>query len=276
MPDAGRFADLRARVLTALVLGSVAFGAIWAGGLWAVALVTLGTGLMLVEAAAITTAKAGQMELSGVTSWALPAITLPAAFLFLNLPEAIALGLFLVVAMLGIDLLSQRSRGMGPRTITAIYILMAGLAFLWIRHFPEWGLRTAIWVAIVVAAADIGGYFAGRLIGGAKLWPSVSKGKTWAGLFGGIGLAFLVGGLFSWATTGTYFYQVCTVSALAALLSQGGDLAESALKRHYGVKDASGILPGHGGILDRCDGLMAASLVAAVVTYWRGQAVFVW
>ncbi len=139
-----------------------------------------------------------------------------------------------------------------------------------------YGFLSIIWAAMVVIAADVGGYFAGRTIGGPKLWPAVSPNKTWAGLLGGIALAFLVGGMFSGATTGTYFYQVCTVSALAALLAQAGDLAESALKRHFGVKDAGTLIPGHGGLLDRLDGHMAAILVAAVVTFSRDQAVFVW
>jgi phosphatidate cytidylyltransferase len=93
---------------------------------------------------------------------------------------------------------------------------------------------------------------------------------------GGVALAFLVGGLFSWATTGTYFIQVCVVSMIAAVVSQAGDLAESALKRHFEVKDASSLIPGHGGVLDRLDGHMAAILVAAAFTAWRDQAVFIW
>ncbi|MEL6220968.1 MAG: phosphatidate cytidylyltransferase, partial [Pseudomonadota bacterium] len=109
-----------------------------------------------------------------------------------------------------------------------------------------------------------------------KLWPSVSPKKTWAGLGGGIALAFASGGLFSWATTGTYYHEVCTVSAVAALLAQSGDLAQSAMKRRFGVKDAGSIIPGHGGALDRFDGLMAATLVAAAVTFWRGKTVFIW
>ena len=160
--------------------------------------------------------------------------------------------------------------------IGAAYITAAVLAFIALRDIADVGFLSILWAALVVVAADIGGYFAGRIIGGAKLWPAVSPKKTWAGLGGGVVLAFFVGGVFSWATTGTYFYQVCTVSMIAAVLAQGGDLAESAVKRRFGVKDASGLIPGHGGVLDRLDGHMAAVLVAAAITFWRGQAVYVW
>ncbi|MEM7238664.1 MAG: phosphatidate cytidylyltransferase [Pseudomonadota bacterium] len=271
-----RFSDLRARVITSFVLATVAATAIWLGGIWTVALVTLGTALMLVELAGISEGNRRSGPASGATLWALPAAALPITFLFLTVPEGLV-GIFcLVIGAALIDLLARRRQGLGVRIVSSVLIASIGLAFLWLRHFPEWGLLTAIWIALVVAATDIGAYFAGRLIGGPKLWPAISPKKTWAGLAGGVALAFATGGLFSWATTGTYFPQVCTVSAAAALLAQGGDLCESLLKRRYGAKDSGNLLPGHGGLLDRCDGLLAATLVAALMTFWRGQAVFVW
>ncbi|MEL6476634.1 MAG: phosphatidate cytidylyltransferase [Pseudomonadota bacterium] len=272
----GKFSDLGPRVASSVVLGAVAVGAIWSGGFWTLALVTLGAALMLIELAAITEAEEGRTDRGAAMVWAIPAAGLPVTYLMLSVPVGVALMVGLVLLMALIDILSAKLRGLGLRVVSAIWILAACLAFLWIRNFPDWGFLTAIWVALVVAASDIGGYFAGRTFGGPRLWPAVSPGKTWAGLGGGVVLAFLAGGLFSWATTGTYFVQVCTVSALAALLAQGGDLAESALKRHFAVKDSGSLLPGHGGLLDRCDGLMAASVVAAAVTAWRGQTVFIW
>ncbi|MEL6997357.1 MAG: phosphatidate cytidylyltransferase [Pseudomonadota bacterium] len=171
---------------------------------------------------------------------------------------------------------SQTESGWMFFAVCAAYVALAGLAFVWLRNEAPHGLLSVLWAAATVVAADVGGYFAGRLIGGAKLWPSVSPKKTWAGLGGAVALASLAGGLFSWATTGTYFYEVCVVSMIAALVAQGGDLAESALKRHFSVKDAGTLIPGHGGVLDRLDGHMAAILVAAAFTAWRDQAVFIW
>jgi phosphatidate cytidylyltransferase len=180
------------------------------------------------------------------------------------------------VGAAGSDTVAGRSRAAAWSVLGLGVIGLSALALLWLRGFPPHGFLSAFWVVLVVALTDMGAYFAGRMIGGPRLWPSVSPKKTWAGLAGGIALAFAGGGLFSWATTGTYFYEVCTVSALAALLAQAGDLAESALKRRFGVKDAGSLIPGHGGALDRFDGLMAATLVAASVTWWRGKAVFIW
>lgn len=185
-----------------------------------------------------------------------------------------------VIAFALTGTIADLARGTGARLWWALpgfaILGTALIAFVVLRAAEPHGFETVLWVALVVAAADTGGYFAGRLIGGPKLWPRVSPKKTWAGLGGAVGLAFAVGGAFSWATTGTYFYEVCTVSALAALLAQGGDLGESALKRRFGVKDAGRSIPGHGGVLDRLDGHLAATLVAAAVTVWRGKPVFVW
>ena len=193
-----------------------------------------------------------------------------------------ALATLAMVAMIR-ELWTMVMQGDGPTpgakrvlTMGILYILMAGLAFVWLRAQEPYGFLSILWAAFVVTAADVGGYFAGRIIGGPKLWPAISPKKTWAGMGGGVALAFVVGGLFSWATTGTYFIQVCVVSMIAAVVSQGGDLAEAALKRHFAVKDASSLIPGHGGVLDRLDGHMAAVLVAAAFTAWRDQAVFIW
>jgi len=270
-----RFADLRQRTLSAAVLAAVALAALWLGGLAAAGLVALMAGAMAWEWRAMTLAPAKP----SIADAALPVASLGAAVVLAHplglWPAAGLLGVGLALAMLA-DLLARR----GARTLWLgaglLYIGVGCLAFLSLRAFEPFGFLTALWVILTVVAADVGGYFGGRLIGGRKLWPAVSPKKTWAGLGGGVGLAFLLGGLFSWATTGTYFEEVCTVSAIAALLAQAGDLAESAAKRHFGVKDSGSLIPGHGGTLDRFDGLLAAALVAAAVTHWRGQTVFMW
>jgi len=274
---AARFADLRQRIVSGVALGLAAFLLLWAGGFWAAALVGGLAGAMAWEWRT--------MVLAGTASDAAPVAAFPPV---LSLAGAVAaahfvsyeLGFVWLMAGLGAGLgsdIAARRRAAGVWSLAGgAYIGIACLAFLMLREYQPFGFLAALWVILVVAASDIGGYFAGRLIGGARLWPAVSPKKTWSGLGGGVALAALVGAVFSALTTGTYFHEVSTVSAAAALLAQAGDLAESAAKRHFGVKDSSGLIPGHGGVLDRCDGLMAATLVAAAVTFARGQTVFVW
>jgi phosphatidate cytidylyltransferase len=274
-PASGRFADLGQRTLSALVLGGVALGVIWLGGTAMALLVGALAAAMAWEWRTMTRAPA-----TPALADAAPAVVALAGAVAVAHGAGFAAGLAWLVVALALAALIDvvRRRGAAGAWLMAggVYIGLGCLAFLSLRAFEPFGFLTILWVILTVMAADVGGYFGGRLIGGAKLWPAVSPKKTWAGLLGGVGLAFLLGGLFSWATTGTYFEEVCTVSAIAALLAQGGDLAESAAKRHFGVKDAGTLIPGHGGALDRFDGLLAASLVAAAVTHWRGQTVFIW
>jgi len=271
----GRFADLGQRTLSGVVLGAVALAALWTGGGAAAALIAAMAGAMAFEWRAMT--RAPDPSALGP---ALPLMLALAGAVAAAYAGGVAAGLAWLLAGLAIAALPDLAARRGGRGIWlaagGAYIGLGCLAFLSLRLFEPFGFLTVLWVILTVVAADVGGYFGGRLIGGAKLWPAVSPKKTWAGLGGGVGLAFLLGGLFSWGTTGTYFEEVCTVSAIAALLAQAGDLAESAAKRHFGVKDSGRLIPGHGGALDRFDGLLAAALVAAAVTHWRGQTVFIW
>jgi phosphatidate cytidylyltransferase len=119
--------------------------------------------------------------------------------------------------------------------------------------------------------ADIGGYFAGRGIGGPKLWPRVSPKKTWAGAAGGFALSLAVAAFFAafgFGKTG----PLLLLGAFLSIVSQLGDLFESAVKRRFGVKDSSHIIPGHGGLLDRLDGFVAAVIVAAIFGFLRSGA----
>jgi len=263
--------NLATRVWSGVVLGTVFLMATLVGGTPFVVLATLLAAIFWAEwvgmkmpGADDRLQGAGILALVGcalIVLFAPPSAQGPLLVLVLALFAAAAIGL-------------QDRRGIGGFLYAALLLTSLGLLRGHWGFQP--GLEAIVFLVAVVWATDIGGYFAGRLIGGPKLWPSVSPKKTWAGLAGGLALAFLLGGVFSWGTTGTYFQEVCTVSAIAALLAQMGDLAESAVKRRFGVKDSGTLIPGHGGALDRFDGLMAATLVAALVTHWRGQTVFIW
>jgi phosphatidate cytidylyltransferase len=150
-----------------------------------------------------------------------------------------------------------------------LYAAAALLGAILVRFDPSNGFLALIFVLLVVWVTDIGGYFAGRGIGGPKLWPRVSPNKTWAGAIGGLVLSIAVAIAFALLGFGKLTSSVVLATVLSAV-SQLGDLFESAVKRRFGVKDSSQIIPGHGGLLDRLDGFVAAIIVAALIGILRG------
>jgi len=156
------------------------------------------------------------------------------------------------------------------------YITVPALALLWLRGDGEEGRNTIYWLFALVWAADIGAYAAGNLIGGPRLAPSISPNKTWAGLAGCVTSAALVGVIVAYLAKSGDYVMLAVLSALIGLVSQGGDLVESAIKRHFGVKDSSNLIPGHGGVLDRVDALLAAILVAALIKFAYGGTIVRW
>lgn len=161
-----------------------------------------------------------------------------------------------------------RGWGTGWQFAGFAYAILPALALLWIRERAPHDLMLLLWVFIVTWSTDIGAYFAGRTVGGPKLAPSVSPNKTWAGLIGGMIAAALVGGY--WVNFTGLAPVLLWLAPLFAVGAQVGDLFESGLKRRAGVKDSGTILPGHGGVMDRLDGLVVvATLTAlAVVAGW--------
>lgn len=140
------------------------------------------------------------------------------------------------------------------------YALLPALALLWIRdRSGDHGLSLLLWVFIVTWATDIGAYFAGRSFGKRKLAPSISPGKTVEGLWGGVVAAFLFGG--AWVLATGLGKPLILLAPIFAIAAQGGDLFESKMKRTAGIKDSGNWLPGHGGILDRLDGLVPVAVL---------------
>ena len=143
-----------------------------------------------------------------------------------------------------------------------VYALLPALALLWIRERDAHGLELLLWVFLVTWSTDIGAYFVGRAIGKRKLAPSISPGKTVEGLVGGMAVAAVVGGAFVLATG--LGKPLLILAPLFALAAQAGDLFESGIKRRAGVKDSGTWLPGHGGVLDRLDGLVPVAVLTAL------------
>lgn len=158
------------------------------------------------------------------------------------------------------------------RGLMGLFVLVPTWAgFIYVRAQDNGALLVLLIVA-VVACADIGGYFAGRRWGKRKLAPAVSPGKTWEGFLGGVCFNFLLS-LVVWGLVGGNYFMLLAIILPASLASVLGDLFESMLKRHRGIKDSSALLPGHGGVLDRVDGLTAAAPVFALAllsTGWPG------
>jgi phosphatidate cytidylyltransferase len=160
--------------------------------------------------------------------------------------------------------------------------LVAGLVLL--RGSPLYGLPAVLWLFAVVWGTDVAAYFGGRLIGGAKLWSSVSPGKTWSGALTGLFVGALLGALTAAAAapSGVRFFPMLGLGLAVSAFSQLGDLFESAMKRHAGVKDSSGLIPGHGGLMDRLDAFIAATAITAALAgarssgSWIAPGLFQW
>lgn len=156
---------------------------------------------------------------------------------------------------------TRLARGWGPMWYIGgfFYALLPALALLWIRERA--GIDLLLWVFIVTWSTDIGAYFSGRNFGHRKLAPTISPGKTVEGLYGGIAAATLLGG--AWVFAAGLGKALLIFAPLFAIAAQAGDLFESAMKRRAGVKDSGSWLPGHGGILDRLDGLIPVAVLTA-------------
>ena len=147
-------------------------------------------------------------------------------------------------------------------------VVLSGPAFL--RSDAQWGCSGVMLLFATVWTTDVAAYFVGRLVGGPRLWPAISPNKTWSGAFGGMAAAVGAGALFAVVTRAGSVLALAILCGALSVAAQAGDLAESALKRRLGAKDASRLIPGHGGVMDRLDGFAAAAVAGALIGLWRG------
>ena len=262
--------ELLKRVISALVLLPFVLFAVAYGGAPFLLLLIAAGGLMLFEWGRLTRVRPVLARAAAIACFLLLGL---GAYLFSTQNEVREATFAAALAGL---ILAALSRLLGWRDILwiclgLVYVLVPLGALLYLRLAPD-GAFWVLWTLVVVWATDIGAFFAGRMIGGPKLAPRFSPKKTWAGLLGGLGLAVL----FSWGggRLAAHYWRaeladlvppLIFVLALS-LMSQIGDLTESALKRRFHIKDSSRLIPGHGGLLDRVDGLVFA--VVAVAVYW--------
>ena len=247
----GRWSDLTARVLSAVVLVAIGSVEVWLGGLWFETFIAIACGLMTWELVRMIDPD------SRGTAVQLGILTGVAVILSYHLPPLYKLPFLLAPAMVGAG---QVSRSKGTFALFAVWIAAAGLGFISIRE--NMGFGWMVWLIAVVVATDVAGYFVGKAVGGPKFWPRVSPKKTWSGTAGGWVAAALVGVVF--AVHAGFGFMFVVVSVLASMASQAGDIVESATKRKFDIKDSSNLIPGHGGFLDRFDGMMGAALFVLI------------
>jgi phosphatidate cytidylyltransferase len=258
MSGAGRWSDLGARVLSAIAMVGLGGAATWYGGGAFVLLVAASCGLMAWEL--LRMLAPGTPRVALALGW-LVALALGVA---LGQPPYLALAVLLVPVLLTAAL-APRHRGVAAAYMTLI--VLAGYSLIGLRL--AMGIAPVLWLIGIVVASDVAGYFAGKAIGGARLWPRVSPKKTWSGTVAGWLAAALLGVTISWL----YGFPLWGIplAVVLAMAAQAGDIAESAIKRRAGVKDSSTLIPGHGGLMDRFDGLLGAALLLALLLLASGS-----
>jgi phosphatidate cytidylyltransferase len=179
-------------------------------------------------------------------------------------------GLGLVILPIGAILALVLSLGRNS-IFSALGVFYAGLpavALIWLRSDATLGLIAVVYLILIVVASDTAGFLFGRLIGGAKLWPALSPNKTWAGVLGALAVSAIVGAAFAPVLTAASPLRLAGIGCLLSAVAQAGDLFESAVKRRFGAKDASTLIPGHGGVMDRVDGLAAVASAAGLMGFF--------
>ena len=240
----------------------------WFGGIWFKGFVLLLAGLMAHEWASMVHPK----------NPAQYALHMGAALCGTVLPDLMGIEVALLV-ILGLAVVSVAMVRVGSSAASKwsyfgiFYVGFPALALVLLRDDPDYGFAAILWIFLIVWSADTLAYFAGRIIGGPKLAPLISPKKTWAGLGGAVAGSALVSIIFAWITQLNGIWTLAILAGCLALVEQAGDLFESSLKRFHGVKDSGRLIPGHGGVIDRVDGLIAVAVAAALIGIFRDQGV---
>ncbi len=254
---ASKWFDLRVRVLSALVIAGIGLFDIIVGG-W-VLQVTAGAlaAIMLWELTHMLVPK--RAVIAGGFS-----VFCGGVLAFAPMAEPVTTQTLLTICCIGIALVCSPHLKTGG--LYSACILFGCLSLVITRE--QFGFGWVLWLILIIIATDVAGYFVGKALGGPKFWPSLSPKKTWSGIVGGWIAAACVGAVMSLGSGATPW--IIALSVFLSFASQLGDITESAIKRRSGVKDSSNLIPGHGGFLDRFDGLMAAALVFLIIAQITG------
>jgi len=255
------------RTASALLLAPLAIGAAFAGGWIFAAACAVTAALVLWEWGTLISHAADWRILAP----GLPALCAAAVLAHGNAPDmaivAVALG------ALGAAVATAVARRAEQRSAAAAAWALAGVVYagiilispIMLRSDPQMGFAALAFLFATVWATDIFAYLTGRRLGGPLLWPRLSPKKTWTGAIGGLAGGVVAGALVAYASAGTHPVAAGVLALILSIAAQGGDLLESSVKRRFGAKDTSALIPGHGGVMDRVDGLLVAALIAVVI-----------
>ena len=263
-PDDARqtgLSNLQLRILSAIVLIVVVLAAAWAGGIWFSLLAIAIGAAVLYEWLTMTTALSTRtMRLELAITYGVVAVLLLAGLSHVALIAATIPGALMVLIHAGFARTTLWPVG------GLVYAALSAVALSQLRGHDTAGLHALLFLFAIVWATDIMAYFVGRALGGPKLAPSISPGKTWSGALGGAIFAAVAGlAIALYFESPMSFAAVVIASLVLSTVSQAGDLFESSIKRRFGFKDSGHLIPGHGGVMDRVDGLVAA---AAAMFAW--------
>jgi phosphatidate cytidylyltransferase len=264
-----RWGDLGPRIASAIVLVPVALLAIRFGGAFFAVLVGVAACGMAYEW--LTMCKLPLRSLA-----VLPFAALPVAAWLTLLGSVTGALLLLALATLSEAAIARGLSSQRPTAFGILYVGLASVALIWLRQRPDSGLSNVLVLLLIIWASDIGAYAVGRAVGGPLLAPSISPGKTWSGAVGGVLAVALVGLAAGLVLNSTFNMRTIVFAIGIGIVAQLGDLFESRLKRHFGVKDSGALIPGHGGLLDRLDAVLAAAPVAALLALALGRGVSLW
>ncbi|MGH7113345.1 MAG: phosphatidate cytidylyltransferase [Stellaceae bacterium] len=267
---------LRLRVCSALLLAPLPIAAIWFGAPWLALLTALAAAVMAWEWGRLCHGGWGRATIMAPVGLVLVAVVL--GTVALSAWGATWLALTAAIAGAAIVFWAAR-KGAEPEpgwtALGALWVSLPCVCLLWLARQEAGGRTTLLWLLAVVWATDIGAYVVGRAVGGPRLAPRLSPRKTWSGFAGGVACGALAGAATALALR-LAPVPLVLLSAGLAIVAQFGDLAESLAKRRFGVKDSSGLIPGHGGLLDRLDGLLAVIPAVALLTLIGGRGVLAW
>ena len=251
--------ELRSRVISAGLLAPVVLAIAYMGGLLYDVLIVATAALCGREWVRLVGADVGRLVAELSIGFLIAALVLTA--IAGALPGIVLLGVLAGV----LYLIAAAKRPGRPLLALGIPYIGAGtVALLWLRQQSADGQFVTLWLLLVVWATDIGGYVVGRMVGGAKLAPRISPNKTWAGAYGAVAAAGVLGVAVAWLWEARLPWFAGLVAIVLAVVAQAGDLLESAVKRRFGAKDSGALIPGHGGLLDRVDGVIVAAPILAV------------